>query len=42
MHGRGLRRKRRDMRARFWPRNLKGRGHLEDVDLDGRIIYAES
>jgi hypothetical protein len=26
------------VRARFWRGNLRERGHLEDADLDGRII----
>jgi hypothetical protein len=26
------------MYKRFWLGNLKGRGYLEDIDVDGRII----
>jgi hypothetical protein len=26
------------MRAKFWSENLKGRGHAEDLDVNGRII----
>jgi hypothetical protein len=22
----------------FWSENLKGRNHIEDIDIDGRII----
>jgi hypothetical protein len=24
--------------SKFWPENLKGRDHPEDVDVDGRIM----
>jgi len=28
----------REMLAKFWSRNLKGRNHSEDVGIDGRVI----
>jgi len=27
-----------EMRVRFWSRNIKGRDHSKDVDIDWRII----
>jgi hypothetical protein len=27
------------MRTVFWLENLKGRDHLEDIGLDGKIIF---
>ena len=29
---------RKDLRARFWPKNVKERDHMEDPDLYGKII----
>jgi hypothetical protein len=31
-------RKRREMLTKFWSENLKGRDHLEDLGVGGRII----
>jgi hypothetical protein len=28
----------REMHTKFWSQNLKGRDHVEDLDVDGRII----
>jgi len=27
-----------EMRTKFWSENLKGRNHLENLDVDGKII----
>jgi hypothetical protein len=29
------------MNTIFWVGNLKGRGHLEDLDIDGKIILGK-
>jgi len=29
------------MYAELWPENLKGRDHLEDLGVDGRIVLEE-
>jgi hypothetical protein len=34
----GTKDKRRDMHMGFWCEDLKERGHLEDLGVDGRII----
>jgi hypothetical protein len=26
------------MHSKYWPEDLKGRVHLEDLDVDGRMI----
>jgi hypothetical protein len=26
-----------EMQRKFWPKNLKGEEHLEDLNIDGRI-----
>jgi hypothetical protein len=31
-------RMRREMRTKFWSENLKGRGHVEDIGVHGKII----
>jgi hypothetical protein len=36
--GHVARREKLEIRTQFWSENLKGRDHLEDVGVDGRII----
>jgi hypothetical protein len=33
---------RREIHTQFWSENLKRKDHLEDLGLDGRIIFNES